>query len=112
MRFNNCGGSMQVGYARVSQNDQSLDLQLDALRAAGVEKIFSDTASGSRQDRPGLREALEFARADDCRITFLGLWPSSRAPFCASGLVPGWKLLGNVVDAEAGRDHLLPRSSM
>jgi len=61
---------MLVGYARVSQNDQSLALQLDALRAAGVEKIFSDTASGSRQDRPGLREALEFARAGDCLVVW------------------------------------------
>ena len=56
---------MQVGYARVSQNDQSIELQLDALRASGVEKIFTDTMSGSRVDRPGLREALEFARAGD-----------------------------------------------
>jgi DNA invertase Pin-like site-specific DNA recombinase len=70
MSFNNDGVSMQIGYARVSQNDQSLDLQLDALRAAGVEKIFSDTASGSREDRPGLREALEFARAGDCLVVW------------------------------------------
>jgi len=56
---------MLVGYARVSQNDQALDLQLDALHAAGAEKVFSDTASGSRQNRPGLQQALEFARVGD-----------------------------------------------
>jgi|HubBroStandDraft_6_1064221.scaffolds.fasta_scaffold662988_3 DNA invertase Pin-like site-specific DNA recombinase len=57
---------MLIGYARVSQHDQSIDLQLDALRAAEVEKIFTDTASGSRADRPELRQALEFARPGDC----------------------------------------------
>jgi DNA invertase Pin-like site-specific DNA recombinase len=65
MGFDNYGGLMQVGYARVSQNDQSIELQIDALRAAGVEKIFTDVMSGSRADRPGLREALEFARLGD-----------------------------------------------
>jgi len=64
--FNNLGEPMLIGYGRVSQHDQSIDLQLDALRAAGVEKIFTDTASGSRSDRPGLQQALEFARSGDC----------------------------------------------
>ena len=48
---------MLIGYARVSKADgsQSLDLQHDALRAAGVEpgNIYDDRASGSRDDRPG-----------------------------------------------------------
>lgn len=56
---------MFVGYARISQHDQSLDLQLDALTAVGCEKIFTDTASGARQDRPGLTQALEFVRPGD-----------------------------------------------
>ncbi|MHC7945730.1 recombinase family protein, partial [Klebsiella pneumoniae] len=49
---------MLIGYARVSKADgsQSLDLQHDALRAAGVERdnIYDDLASGGRDDRPGL----------------------------------------------------------
>jgi len=57
---------MLIGYARISQDTQSINLQIDALSAAGCKKIFSDTASGSRSDRPGLKEALEFARAGDC----------------------------------------------
>lgn len=70
MSFDNAGARMLIGYARVSLNDQSLDLQFDALRAAGVEKVYSDTASGRHQDRPGLRDALEFARAGDSIVVW------------------------------------------
>lgn len=56
---------MLIGYARVSTADQKLDLQNDALTKAGCERIFTDTASGSRADRPGLAEALDFARPGD-----------------------------------------------
>jgi DNA invertase Pin-like site-specific DNA recombinase len=54
-----------IGYARISQDTQSIDLQIDSLTAAGCEKIFTDTMSGSRNDRPGLKQALEFVRAGD-----------------------------------------------
>jgi len=50
---------MLVGYARVSTDEQSLDLQIDALRRAGCERIFSDRGfSGSLRSRPALDEAL------------------------------------------------------
>lgn len=55
----------RIGYCRISTDEQSLDLQIDALRGAGCEKIFSDTASGARADRPGLKAALEYARDSD-----------------------------------------------
>jgi DNA invertase Pin-like site-specific DNA recombinase len=61
---------MLIGYARVSTIDQNLALQQDALTQAGCEKICTDTASGSRQDRPGLAEALSYARAGDTLVVW------------------------------------------
>jgi DNA invertase Pin-like site-specific DNA recombinase len=49
---------MLIGYARVSTDDQTLDLQRDALRTAGCERIYEDKAGGAKADRPGLKEAL------------------------------------------------------
>ena len=50
---------MRVGYARVSTADQSPDLQLDALRRAGCEKIYTEKASGAKADRPELGRVLD-----------------------------------------------------
>lgn len=50
---------MKIGYARVSTDEQNLDLQLDALKAAGCETIFMDQGiSGITKERKGLSEAL------------------------------------------------------
>lgn len=56
---------MLIGYARVSTEDQHLDLQRDALDKAGCERIFEDRKSGAKVDRPGLVAALEYARSGD-----------------------------------------------
>ena len=48
---------MLVGYARVSTRDQKPSLQLDALREAGCERIFEETASGAKRERPELHAA-------------------------------------------------------
>ncbi len=61
---------MLIGYARVSTSDQNLDLQTDALEAAGVDRVFTDTASGARADRPGLANALGFAREGDTVVVW------------------------------------------
>jgi predicted site-specific integrase-resolvase len=45
---------MLMGYARVSTDDQSLDLQLNALNQAGCKRVFTDKASGTQKNRPGL----------------------------------------------------------
>ncbi|MEK7692078.1 MAG: recombinase family protein [Bdellovibrionota bacterium] len=56
---------MMIGYARVSTHEQNLDLQRDALRTAGCQRIFEDVASGALDARKGLTEAMEFARPGD-----------------------------------------------
>jgi DNA invertase Pin-like site-specific DNA recombinase len=61
---------MHIGYARISTTDQTLALQDDALTAAGCDRIFTDTASGSRTDRPGLTEALSHARSGDTLVVW------------------------------------------
>ena len=61
---------MLIGYARVSTADQSLDLQLDALRQCGAERLFTDVASGKRDDRSGLAEALAALNAGDVLVVW------------------------------------------
>jgi DNA invertase Pin-like site-specific DNA recombinase len=61
---------MLIGYARVSTQDQNLELQRKALLDAGCEKIFDDKLSGSRSDRPGLAQALEFLRDGDTLVVW------------------------------------------
>ena len=61
---------MKIGYARISTVDQSLNLQTDALEKAGCEKIFSDQASGAKDDRKGLMDAVEFCRQGDSLVVW------------------------------------------
>jgi DNA invertase Pin-like site-specific DNA recombinase len=56
---------MKIGYARVSTDEQNLDLQLQALAAAGCESVFEDRLSGVVSARPGLLAALEGAKEGD-----------------------------------------------
>ena len=61
---------MLVGYARVSTQDQDLSLQLDALQAAGCDKVFTEKASGAQRDRPQLQAALEYMRSQDTLVVW------------------------------------------
>ncbi|MCL6486674.1 MAG: recombinase family protein [Janthinobacterium lividum] len=61
---------MLIGYARVSTQDQNLDLQIDALTKAGCKKVFDDKISGSRAERPGLSKVLEMLREGDTLVVW------------------------------------------
>lgn len=74
---------MRIGYARVSTEDQNLALQTDALEKSGCDRLFSDKASGSRTDRPGLKEALSHLRAGDTLV----VWKLDRLGRGVKGLV-------------------------
>lgn len=61
---------MIVGYARVSTQDQSLELQLDALRVAGCEQVFSEKITGKSRERPELATCLKVLRKDDVLVVW------------------------------------------
>jgi Site-specific recombinases, DNA invertase Pin homologs len=61
---------MLIGYARVSTQDQNLDLQREALTNSGCKKIFEDKVSGTRADRPGLTKTLEILREGDTLVVW------------------------------------------
>jgi len=63
---------MLIGYARVSTNEQNLDLQRDALHKAGVSDthIFTDKITGAKQARPGLEQALSHLREGDTFVVW------------------------------------------
>src|SRR4029450_12723434 len=61
---------MDIGYARVSTQDQHPALQLDALHAAGCVKVFVEQASGAQRERPQLQAALDYARPGDTLVVW------------------------------------------
>jgi DNA invertase Pin-like site-specific DNA recombinase len=61
---------MKIGYARISTLEQNLDLQVDALKQAGCQKIITDELSGSVSDRPGPNKLKELLRAGDTIIVW------------------------------------------
>lgn len=61
---------MLVGYARVSTGEQNLDLQLDALKKVGCDKILTDEMSGAKAERPGLSEVFKFIRTGDTLVVW------------------------------------------
>jgi DNA invertase Pin-like site-specific DNA recombinase len=59
-----------IGYMRVSTGEQSLDLQRDALEAAGCQRIYQDVCGGAVSERPGLNRVLDAARAGDTLVVW------------------------------------------
>lgn len=64
------GHKMLIGYARVSTDDQNLDLQKDALTKIGCERILEDHLSGAKDQRPGLQKAFDYARKGDTLVVW------------------------------------------
>ena len=61
---------MLVGYSRVSTHDQSLNSQIDKLKEYGCEKIFTDIVSGTKTERKGLNDMLNYIRENDTIVVF------------------------------------------
>jgi DNA invertase Pin-like site-specific DNA recombinase len=61
---------MDIGYARVSTQDQHMALPLDALHAAGCTKVFVEQASSAQRERPQRQAALDHARPGDTRVVW------------------------------------------
>jgi DNA invertase Pin-like site-specific DNA recombinase len=61
---------MLIGYARISTQEQTLNLQQDALHDAGCDRIFTDTASGAQAERKGLEQALSYVRKGDTLVVW------------------------------------------
>src|SRR3954465_5750464 len=74
---------MDIGYARVSTGEQTLDLQLDALKSAGCGKIYQETASGAKAERPVLDDVLSYLRKGDTLV----VWRLARLGPCMKHLI-------------------------
>jgi len=74
---------MLVGYARVSTQDQNLELQLATLKKAGCKKLYQDQISGTKNSRPGLQLALEVLRKGDTLV----VWKLDRLGRTVKGLI-------------------------
>lgn len=61
---------MEFGYARVSTQEQNLDLQIDAFLKAGIKNVFTDKVSGVKAEKPQLNELLKYARSGDTLVVW------------------------------------------
>lgn len=61
---------MEIGYARVSTQEQNLDLQMDAFSKAGIKKVYTDKVSGVKSEKPNLNQLLEYARKGDTLVVW------------------------------------------
>jgi DNA invertase Pin-like site-specific DNA recombinase len=101
---------MLIGYARVSTQDQNLELQTEALTQADCKKVFEDKVSGSRAERPGLAKAQEALREGDTLV----VWKLDRLGRSVKNLVNlvgqlhqqgvWFKSLTDAIDTERHRD--------
>lgn len=86
---------MKIGYVRVSARDRNPALQVDALKAAGCERIYQDVASGAKTARPALDELLGHLRPGDVLV----IWKLDRMGRSLKHLV---ELVGNLMERKVG----------
>ncbi|EMF8486820.1 recombinase family protein, partial [Proteus mirabilis] len=86
---------MKIGYARVSTKDQTVDLQLDALKQAGCERIYQEVASGAKTARPELDRLLVDIRTGDTIV----IWKLDRLGRSLKHLV---ELVGKLAERKIG----------
>ena len=86
---------MKIGYARVSTQDQNLNLQLDALKNAGCEKIYEEKISGVSKNREELSKALEYIREGDTLV----VWKLDRLGRSLKQLI---EIVGQLEEREIG----------
>jgi len=90
---------MRIGYARVSTREQNFDMQVDALRAAHCEKIYTEAVSGARAERPELNELLRNIRSGDVLV----IWKLDRLGRSLKHLV---ELVATLMDKGVGLQSL------
>lgn len=89
----------RIGYARVSTDDQTLDLQLDALQASNCEVIYQEKASGKNKERPELEYCLKALRAGDVLV----VWRLDRLSRSLRDLV---QIIASLEDRQVGFESL------
>src|SRR5665213_4623313 len=94
----------QIGYARVSTDDQNAQLQIDALNSAGCIKVFTDTASGSLAKRPQLDKMIDQLRPDDVVV----VWRLDRLGRSLKNLIA---LVEDLAEKEGGSAVCLSQST-
>ena len=99
---------MLVGYARVSTDDQNLNLQRDALDQAGCEQIFKDQLSGAKAERPGLHQALQYARTGDTIV----VWRLDRLSRSLKDLIEMVTLLESSTPSSSAAERARSSSSL
>jgi DNA invertase Pin-like site-specific DNA recombinase len=104
---------MKLGYARVSTRDQTLNLQLDALKKAGCSEVYTEIVSGAPADRPALKKLMDRVRAGDVIV----IWKLDRLGRSLQNLIEivnellrrkvGLKSLNDPIDTTTSHGRLI-----
>ena len=90
---------MKLGYARVSKEDQALEIQCQRLSAAGCELLFEEKLSGAARNRPALEKLFGQMRQDDVLVV-------SRLDRLARSRAELWRIAEKLTEKQAGLQSL------